>query len=68
MGCNDNIRFLAFLKIQKFNKKTWISKHRNTCLILGKRKGIYNPTNLSRHAIKSVGKTNSLTNLKIKSW
>lgn len=60
------LRMLCKLKLQKFDKKKFISKQTNNmCLKTGKIKSVLNMTKLGRHFIKQIAVSNNLQNFRI---
>jgi ribosomal protein S14 len=61
------IRSYAMLKYTTFNKKSFLSKQINVCLIRGRHKGVWSFCQMSRHALNKFATSGFLQNIKIKS-
>jgi len=64
---NEVVRLSAFQKLSFLNKKSFISRQNNMCLISGRMGGVYRWNDISRHNMKTLAKYNMLHNTKIKS-
>lgn len=62
------IKIISQIKLQKLVKSKTSNKRKNICLLTGKKKSIYNFSNLSRHSIKKLNILSLLQNVKLKSW
>jgi ribosomal protein S14 len=64
---NEILRAHALKKLTFLEKKSFISKQNNVCLITGRFGGVFKKYDLSRHSIKKIAKLNFLQNTKIAS-